>query len=75
MAKRSAKTGNAKRHAARRKDLALDAGTTRGVAGGAFNGFQPTTQFPTETIRPETALRPASLSTRAGGEVISSDAY
>jgi hypothetical protein len=75
MAKRSAKTGKKKHHAARRKDLGLDASTSHAVTGGAFNGFQPTTQFPTETIRPGNAMRPASLSTRAGGEVISSDAY
>jgi hypothetical protein len=60
MAKKGTKTS---------RDLSPKARKTREVSGGAFNGSGPTTQFPTETIRP------ASLATKAGGEVISADAY
>ena len=52
MAKRGAKTGKQKRNAVGMKDLSLKARRTRAVSGGALNGFMPTTQFPTETIRP-----------------------
>ena len=69
MARKGTKTDNQKRHATGCRDLSPKARKTREVSGGAFNGFMPTTQFPTETIRP------ASLATRAGGEVISADAY
>ena len=61
MAKKGTKTG--------RRDLSPKARKTREVTGGNFNDFMPTTQFPTETIRP------GSAATKAGGEVISSDAY
>jgi hypothetical protein len=44
-----------------RRDLSPKARKTREVTGG--------NEFPTQTIRP------ASLATKAGGEVISADAY
>jgi hypothetical protein len=61
MARKATKTG--------RRDLSPKARKTREVIGGNFNDFKPTTQLPTETIRP------GSVATKAGGEVISADAY
>jgi hypothetical protein len=52
MARKGAKTGDRKRSAVGSKDLSPKPRRTREVSGGAFNGFLPTTQFPTESIRP-----------------------
>jgi len=60
MAKKGTKTGI--------RDLLPKAREAREVSGGNFHDFMPTTQLSTVTIRPADA-------TKAGGEVVNSDAY
>jgi hypothetical protein len=48
----SEKTGSAKRKTSRVKDLAPKGRKSGAVSGGMFNSFMPSTEFPTEAIRP-----------------------